>query len=482
MAGTPRTFHADAVEPSDEFYAIGYSINGEVWQELPLDTVSVTRNHNAPDTATVRVVVDERWGEPTDPRDTPPDGLPFQLLQPWSACIAVFDRETDAQLFYGPVVKRRREATTGTSGFSRGSVEIECRSWEFWLEHVYPEFNHHADGSAAESAWASTAVKKVIFGVYNQQGGWPGYGPGGDWVVNAGEPNAGTNGDEWQRRGSVAGKAGAHFGFMPIMDEWITSLSDVGVYLDWDTNSIGNVAQTSAWKLIEEVLDQGSDFFLVPIFYEGSVSGLMLGLEPTLDWGDGHWQNEPFEWLVVGGEISELSLIDRGDLYAQVVHVTAGSGDTAAWPKWADERINPSTPPMTCLVERKHPYQKNSRSTPIPVADLEGRARVLLNGAYPSPVEVTGVKSHDRLPNLLPGEVVSIEVPVGMDPGSTVGWTVKGRVQSITWTSGEPGCTITLFEPGAGVPGGIAQVLTPSPVSFPTWAAGVDANVTTLRS
>lgn len=462
------------VEPLDGFYAIGYSINGEVWQELPLDSVSVTRNHNTPDTATVKVVIDSRWGEPTDPTKTPPPSLPFQLLQPWNACVGVFDEVTGSCLFYGPVVKRRREARTSVSGFASGSVEIECRSWESWLEHVYPEFNHHADGSTAESAWASTAVKKVLFGVYEYVNG--------NWQVKAGEPNAGDVGDQWQRRASVAGKAGAHFGFSPITVGGFMAGHE-GVYLSWDTNSVGNVAQTSAWKLIEEVFDQGYDFQLVPWFEpDGNMNGCWVFLDPTPDWDRAN-PPEPDEWLVVGGTASELSYIDRGDLYAQVVQVTAGSGETAAWPRWADSR--PSgvpAPPKTCLVERKRPYQKNSSATPVGTAALEARGKVIVNGLHPSPIEVAGLKAHARLPNLRPGDVVTVEVPLGGDPASSVGWSVSGRVQSVSWSSSDPGCNITLFEPGSDNTGGVGQVLTPSPVSFPTWAAGVDANVTTLRS
>lgn len=448
------------------FYAVGYSVDGVARQELPLDSVQVVLNLNAADTCTLRVVVDEHWGAPTNPELLPPPGASNQLLQPWVACVGVFDADTATRLFYGPVTKRRRQARGGASGWSGGVVEVECRSWEFWLDSVYPEFEWHAAGSGHVDDRASTAMRKVLFGAHS----WT----GGSWQVAGG-----GSGTEWQRRASVAGRAGAQFGFMPIFSDVMGLAADNPVYLSWDTISPGSEASTSAWRLIEEVLAQGFDFEFTPLFSSGGdVTGGFFDLVRTPDWGS---PPVPVVWLVAGGDAAELSFVDRGDLFARVVHVSAGSGETAAWPRWGSAPAVSN--PATLLVERKHPFQKNTSNTPVGSAALEARARIIVEGSHPSPREVSDVAAHASYPELRPGDVVSVEVPRGFDPGSEgVGWSVLGRVQSVSWDSGNAGCEITIVEPGAEIQSGAGRVLTPKPVSYPARLVSLEADVTTLMS
>ena len=434
-------------EPDQGFYALGFSVDGLPWGELSLDSVSVTRSLNEPSTASLSVLVDSRWGVSGD--DTG-----FHRLRPWGGCVGVFDAASDELLFYGPVVKRRRQAlSTGM-----GLIQLECKSWDHWLGLVYPELNWFADGSSAESESATRAVKEIMWGVFSQDGA-------GDWV--------GGTGSEEQMRASVAGRAGKHFGFMPIIGPVFDLAAEKPVYLSWDTVSPGSVAQTSALKLVGEVTDQGVDAWCDTSYAPGddkAVTRYRMRAAPV-------WTTPPppVVTLVVAGDVSEATIVDRGDLSASVVHVSGGTGQSAEYPAWSTAQ------PAALLLERRHPYQRHDSGTPISEAALQARGKQLLGMLQPAPREATDLRVHYRLATLRPGDVIQLEVPKGIDPADRAeGWAMLGRVASVTWGGDIPGCEVTFFEPGdtAGVDSGVAAVI-PAKSDF---LGGVSATADTVTS
>ena len=455
------------IETPSRLYAVGYSIDGKPWRELPLDKVNVTLNLNEPDVASLRVLVDKNWGVPTDPREIVPASLPNQLLQPWSACIGVFDEDTDELLFYGPIVKRRRQSRAGATGWNGGFVDLECKSWTYWLNFVYPELNWFADGSAAASESATQAVKELMWGVFYQD-------VDGDWI--------GGTGSEEERRASVAGRAGKQFDFMPIVEDAFDFDAEIPVYLSWNTVSPGSVAQTSAAQLIKEVTDQGVDVWCdTSLLADGSaVTSLRMSLVP--DW---ETPPAPVATLVTGGNLSGLTVVDRGDLHATLVHVSGGSGETAEWPDWSGEPIFDSAYPKRLLVERVHPYQQHSSGVPIGTAALQDRGKILLAALRPSPREALDLESHDRLLTVRPGDTIQLEVPKGTDPAAVEnGWEMLGRVSSISWGEGIVGCEVTFAEPGsdAATAPGEPWSGVPSQADFSVRVAQIEAKVLELAS
>ena len=438
------------------FYVVAYDLRGIPIGDLPVGDVSVTANLNAPDTASMTVTLDPSWGAPREGDHLVPKGL-MQLLTPWTACVGVFDEDSDVLLFYGPIVKRRRGARRQSRSGSSETIDIECSAWDAWLEHVYPELELVFGAGPGQTA--EVAVAKVLWGDLYETS-YEGWGLPGTPTLQT--PDADV-------RGSVAGRAGVAFGNMPIVRIELASKGLVSV--DWSTTGPGKLGQTSAAAFIQEIVDQGHDFRV-----EGRLNSATSGIQsrPYLTPSPAVTSIPPPDGVVfiAGGNVAAASMVDRGDLYAALVRVTSGQ-DAGEYP-----RLVPGVSAgFAMLVERARPAQQ-SGGTPG-VAALEVRASTLQKMLFPAPLEYGGVEVSDRLPTLKPGDLATFVTPSGVDVATGgVGWEAIVRVQSVTWDASSPGCKVSLVEPGSDS----AVRSIPPPGSFVAGLATLRQQVTGLLS
>ena len=442
------------------FHVIGYDLRGNQVKELRASSVTVTANLNSPDMASIELILDEDWGPPGPPNfGVSALGGPLSLLQPWAACIGVFDAETDHILFYGPITRRRRAARKTGAKYLGETVSFECSSWDYWLDFVYPELD--LVYGAAHDQRGDLAVEKVLWGgLFDTDPLYP-----GEWAAPGLSP---AQTPEAEIRGSVAGRAGVAFGFMPLPRHDLAHCP--GVYLDWATTGPGRLGQTSASSLISEVVEQGNDFYIHNELNPGTLKVLSLAqLNPVPPITQA--PSPSSVTFVAGGNVTAATISDRGDLFASLVRVTGGSGDAGESPKLAHQAST------ALLVERARPYQRSGGSPGVTALEL--RAATLRGMLFPSPVEFSEVQVRERLPYLLPGAVATFVAPVGVDlAAGGQPWDAVVRVQSVTWGSDVAGCQVTLVEPGSDA----AVSMIPRPTDFVSGLSATRQDVTGLMS